>query len=331
MDRIQQFAVEYQEYNGMSAGRRSEQQAVLRALVAHAGKAIEECDADEVRAFLSAEIAAGRHPNTVRKKNMMIRPFFRWGFDVGLVTADTWMRVKAVRNPQGSTAQGTPRPYSTKELRQFQSELDARWPLVDPKWWKLYRAGTSRYKRIASEVMRVQIEAIVALALQLGLRRREIYYLSLDDLHPENAYVVVRQRALTPNGKDRMREVPYTEGAREKISRWLEIRDELAPPHDRPWIVAVANTGDGGWLKPMSFKRMESLLRTVGDWQLHRFRHTSATLWLRSGMALETLSPLLGHTNLRQTLGYAKLVREDLQRSVEKNEPAFQRALGEAA
>jgi site-specific recombinase XerD len=332
MNAVARFAIEYQQYNGMSAGRQAEQQAVLRALSAHAGKAPEDCDADDVRHFLTTEITKGRHPNTVRKKNLMIRPFFRWAFNVGLVDADTWMRVRGIPNPQGSTRMGKPRPYSMKELRQFREDLDRAWPRVEPKWWTLWRNGTSRYKRIASEVMREQIEAIVALALLQGLRRREIFHLSLDDMHPDNAYIVVRQRALTPNGKDKMREVPYTNAARDKVRRWLEIRAELDPPHDRPWIVAVANVADGMWLQPMSFKRMEELLyKTVGNWQLHRFRHTSATYWLRAGMELEVLSPLLGHSRITQTLGYAELARGDLQRSVEKNEDRFERLLGEAA
>jgi site-specific recombinase XerD len=48
-------------------------------------------------------------------------------------------------------------------------------------------------------------------------------------------------------------------------------------------------------------------------------------------MELEVLSPLLGHSRITQTLGYAELARGDLQRSVEKNEDRFERLLGEAA
>lgn len=330
MDALERFAAEYQDYNDMSGDRRREQLAVLRAFADHAGKAITDCDAEDLGAFLTAAIATGLHPNTVAKKNKMIRPFYRWAFRVRLVDADSYMRLIEVPNPSGS-GDPPPNPYSLKELRQFRAELDAAWPEVDPKWWVRWRTGRSRYKRVASEVMRRQIEAIIALALHCGLRRREIYALELDDLHPDNAYVVVRQRARTPNGKDKLREVPYTEAAREAVARWLVIRDELNPPHDRPWIAAIANVADGVWLRPMGFKRFGELLGTIGEWGLHRFRHTSATTWLRAGMELETVSRLLGHSRLQQTLGYAELAREDIQRAVERNESAFKRLLGEDA
>ena len=131
------------------------------------------------------------------------------------------------------------------------------------------------------------------------------------------------------NGKDKMREVPYTEAARRKVQRWLDMRVRIGVPHDSPWIVAVSNVADGVWLRPMSFVRFGELLTTVGDWQLHRFRHTSATNWLRAGVSLEMVSRYLGHANITQTLAYAELVRDDIQTAVERNESRFTRLIGE--
>ena len=68
--------------------------------------------------------------------------------------------------------------------------------------------------------------------------------------------------------------------------------------HDSPWIVAVSNVREGDWRKPMGFERFAELLTTIGDWQLHRFRHTSATMWLRAGVKLELVSRYLGHARI---------------------------------
>lgn len=329
MNALERFQREYQDYHGISEGRRKEQIAVLTAFAAHAGVPLLDAKPDQLRAFLADEIAAGRHPNTVARKNKMIRPFYRWAFDVELIDGDRLMRMQAVPHPAGSS-QSAPRPYTAKELAQFRAELDARWPMVDPKWWPRYRRGASRYKRVASEVMRLQIEAIVALALHGGLRRREIFHLAIEDMHPQNAYIVVRQRAQVANGKDRMREVPYTEAARAKVERWLTMRAEIVgDQHDSPWIVAVSNVREGDWRKPMGFERFAELLTTIGDWQLHRFRHTSATMWLRAGVKLELVSRYLGHARIQQTLAYAELIRDDIQVAVERNESRFARLIGE--
>lgn len=321
---LERFEHEYLEYHRISDGRRVEQIKTLTRLADSAGKPIENCDAADIRAFLAGEMNKGLAATTVQKKLRMIRPFFQWAFQTDLIDGTALMRIQSVPSPKIPADANRPKPYALAELRQFRAELDAAWPLVERKWWDRYERGASRYKRVASEVMRRQIEAIVALALHCGLRRAEIFAAEIDDIHPDNAYVVVRK------GKGgRFREVPYTEAARETMRRWLALRASLDPGHDRPWIVAVANVADGVWLRPMGMDRFAELLTTVGDWRLHRFRHTCATTWLRAGMSLELVSRHLGHARITQTLSYAELVREDIQRAVEVNEAQFTRLLGE--
>lgn len=52
----------------------------------------------------------------------------------------------------------------------------------------------------------------------------------------------------------------------------------------------------------------------------HLARHTFATYMLRHGVKLENVSRMLGHTNIRQTLRYAKVLAEDVHRDFEKIE-----------
>jgi hypothetical protein len=47
---------------------------------------------------------------------------------------------------------------------------------------------------------------------------------------------------------------------------------------------------------------------------LHQLRHTFATSMIRAGLPLPTLMRLLGHRNIRMTLGYVEVCSEDLQR-----------------
>lgn len=336
MDVLDRFSTEYLDYNSISDGRRRESLAVLRKFNDYCGGHLLLATVDHLRGFLADLTAAGQHPNTVARKNKMIRTFYGWAFDAELIDGDTLMRMRGVPHPKGA-GPSQPRPYSSKELAEWREALDSRWPVVEQRWWPRVHAGSSRYKRVASEVMRLQIQAVVALALHGGLRRREIFNLTLDDMHPDNAYVVVRQRARVANGKDRMREVPFTEGLRSAVERWLAMRERIGVDHDRPWIVAVANVADQVWLRPMSFARFEELLTTVGrrsdgsHFELHRFRHTSATNWLRAGVKIELVSRYLGHSNIQQTLAYAELVREDIQTAVERSEAKFARLIGEAA
>jgi hypothetical protein len=50
----------------------------------------------------------------------------------------------------------------------------------------------------------------------------------------------------------------------------------------------LSNSGFGGYV------------RAAGNWQLHRFRQTCTTNWLRAGMPIDKLSRFLGHANIRK-------------------------------
>lgn len=319
-DIMQRFRREYQEYHGISEGRRREQLRALDQLSQAAGKPLLDCDPSDIKSFLADLSEVGLSAATVAKTLKMVKPFFGWAWEAGLLDADRVMAIRQLQSPRLPGDSGLPRPYSRKELTEFWGEFDARWPRVDEKFWRRWRKGTSPYRRIQPEAMRIQIEAIVALALYCGLRRVEIFHATEDDIHFDNEYVVVS------HGKGgRTREVPHTERSREAVRAWLALRHELKPDHDSLWLSLawseVATT-------PMRWTRFKGILLTIGKWELHRFRHTYGTEMLRATGRVEIVQRLLGHSNLNQTLGYAKLVRDDLQREVEKSELEFDAAVG---
>lgn len=322
---LDRFATEYQQYHGISDKRAREQRKELERLAVFAGKDTpQECGAADMRSYL-ASLVEDLHVNTVRKRHGMLSPFFTWGFEAGLVDAEQLMAIKLVRDPNGATGSSTPRPYSSKELRRFWEDLDARWP-IDPRhahWLRRFQKGYSRYARVAGMVGRLQTEAVISLALEGGLRRIEILSAKLDHIHPDNTAIVVPQRGERGNGKDHFREVPYTETARETVNRWFELRAGLGVTHDSPWIIGARNQSPAHALAPITLKSFQNIPRQVGAWEFHRFRHTCATLWLRSGMPLEKLQRMLGHATLQQTLAYAEIVSDDIGRSVAENESKF--------
>jgi site-specific recombinase XerD len=173
-----------------------------------------------------------------------------------------------------------------------------------------WRNGTSRWNRVQPYAKRLQIEAIVALALYGALRRDEIFNLQLDEMHPDNEYIVVRSRK-NEQGEWRARAVPWLSAdMRDAVGRWLEFRDSMAPAHDRPWLSLHY---EANRLKPMRHRQFEMLMREIGSgWEYHRMRHTAATLMLRSGMPLDKVSKVLGHSRLEQTRQYTKVSHGDV-------------------
>lgn len=318
---IDRFRREYQDFHSISEARAKEQRALIAALGTEIAPApLTEATAGDFQGLLGAMVSGGLHVNTVRKKANMVRPFFGWLYATGRIDADTYLRLKSVDNPRGSTARSKPRPYKRAELDEFYAQLEASLPLL-PKHGRgstliqRWIAGKTRWPRVAGHAMRLQVDAIVALALHCGLRRFEIFQLKPDDLHYDNDYIVVLGK-----GK-KVREVPFTEPAREAVRAWLDFRTLMRPECPETWLSCFGHA----WNRAMSDDRFaELLLKTVGPgWQLHRFRHTFATERLRSGVPLDVVSTTLGHSTLEQTRGYAEIVKQDVARELEKTEANF--------
>jgi site-specific recombinase XerD len=276
-------------------------------------------DADALRAFLDERLAEGFHPNTARKWLVMARTLATRMYEEGAISADTLLAIRAVRPPAGSSRRPQPQPYSRRELRDLRAVLDARWPRLAAdeashyavKW----REGRTSYKRIRRHAVRLQLEAIIALALELGLRRREIFALDLDWVHYDNAYIAVW-------GTDgpwsaRVREVPFTDASRQAIHDWLEFRELVGVAHERPWVALHGGPGVGEAMKRDAF---DKLLRTyIGDgWTLKRLRDTCAVTWVKRGLPLEHLRRLLGLATIEDTLPYAQLAGGDFERHMQR-------------
>jgi integrase len=315
---LDRFKVEYQTFNGLTEARCKDQLRALRELCAFAE--VEdpiEVTPDTYRRWI-LDLSNRKAAVTVKKDGMLVRAFFGFAFDAGLYEAEDLLTIRRVPFPDH--AKPMPRPYSSKEIKRIWPALAEAHPLDDGKFLKRWRKGTSPYKRIEHHANHLQLTAVVRLALDCGLRREEIFDLSLDDMHYDNAFVVVQE------GKgEKPREVPYTKAARAAVRAWIEFRAELKPTHDRPWLSLTKVGPPGVWLRPMNFRRFSMYLKDIGpDWTLHRLRHTCATTWLRSGMKVEKVSRLLGHSSIQQTMVYTELVGEDVQREVERHEDRFE-------
>jgi integrase len=269
----------------------------LRELEVWSGGQPPAISGEALQRFLDAKIAAGTHPNTVRKQLTTLRAHYRREYERGRISADVLLAVLSVKPPIGSSRRPQPQPYRRKELSALWATLDERWPMLDEDeawyWLRRWLDGRSPYSRIRTHAIRCQLEAIVALALYCGLRRREIFQLDLEAIHDDNAYVVVWRDQSSAWTGDEYRVVPYTDSARAHIAPWCLIRTRLAPPRSRAWrsLHAEPTARD-----PMSRHTFDRLLRTyIGrGWSLSRLRATCAVSWAKAGLLPEHLRQLLG-------------------------------------
>ena len=262
-----------------------------------------ELSADDLQAFVDAKLAAGYHASMLRKQLTMLRAHYRRLCDTGEVTASTYLGVRSVELPPDTTLSG-PNPYTPEEIDGLWALLDERWPKLPPeqerRWIGRWRDGRSPYSRIRAHAVRCQLDAIIALALNCGLRKMEILRLDERSMHTDNEGVVVWRSAPWEGG---FREVLYTDEARELIAPWTSLRAVIAPGHDRPWL----NLHAGPTLRePMTEHSFSRLLGTyVGPgWTFRRLRDTCGLRWVedrvdaleladRLGLAIASIDPFL--------------------------------------
>jgi site-specific recombinase XerD len=327
-DVLDRFCADYHSYNDISADRRTMQRRVLTEFAATLPEGVDLCTAgaNELRDYLASLIADGLKPSTIRRILGAIRPFYKWAWQRGLVTADVLMQIRDVEAPRGGR-NGKPRPYTAKEMRQFWLDLDAALPFVDEKWLRRYFNGSSPWRRVQSHARRLQLEAIVALALYGGLRRDEIWRLSIDDMHYENEYVVVTGARKNAEAEALKRAVPMIEPLRNAIQAWLDFREQLAPTNDAPWLSLWRKHA----LKPAQKRTFNLALGRIGPgYSLHRLRHTAATEMLRAGYELEAVQKILGHSRIQQTLEYAELLDEDVLAAAKRSGNRFAQNMARA-
>lgn len=328
-NRHAEFAAHHFVLNQISPARRTSALKLFAELEGWLGRELHTATPEDLNRWMAEKILAKYDPNTVRWWLNMLRPYFRWAWkDKALITADQWLRIEDVKPPRGASGMTTPKPYPRTEIRRFWADLDKSFPPLErPDYFiRRYERGTSPYKSLRQHMRNTQTRAIVSLALIEGLRRAEIYGLSVEELHTDNDYLLVRGKR--ENHREKLREVPYADAASEAVRQWLRWRKILKPRHKQAWLALGAPKPQ----RPMEVTPFNELLGRVGDgYELHRFRHTFATERLRAGMPLQQLQVVLGHASLQQTLAYAKLLREDADAAMRSSDADFMAAVGREA
>jgi integrase len=109
--------------------------------------------------------------------------------------------------------------------------------------------------------------------------------------------------------------IPVDTDARATFARMLELRAALPQAQTSPYLLPRPKSHDA-WYMTLHLALRRAALQAGCSRRptLHQLRHTFATSMIRAGLPLPTLMRLLGHRDIRMTLGYVEVCGEDLQR-----------------
>jgi integrase/recombinase XerD len=235
-----------------------------------------------------AALAERYAPAAANKALSALRGVLAEAFRLGLMTAEDHARASDIPNVKGSSA---PRGRALKP-----SELSALFGACD--------ATTAQGARDA---------ALLAVLYGAGLRRAEAVALDLSDYNLEDGALVIR------SGKGRKARTVYvTNGAREALSAWLDVRGDEAGS----LFLAVDKAGNlrPGRLTPGAvysiLGRLQSEAR-VKPFSPHDCRRSYITALLAAGNSIAVVQKLAGHASVNTTARYDRSDEDAKRRAAE--------------
>lgn len=228
-------------------------------------------------------------PATINRHLAAIRAYSRWGQDSGQITTDP---ARGIRPAQAQKL--APKWLDRRQQRDLLSTTEKA----------VNAAQTQPAKLLAQRDL-----TTVVILLNTGLRIGELCDLMLMDIaiSPRKGKIIVRK------GKgERQRDVPLNHDAREAISDWLEIRG------DEGEMLFSGQRGEGISVSGVH-RRLAELGRIANvEVHAHTLRHTFAKNLINSGITLEKVASLLGHTSLNTTRIYITPGEKDLEDAVDR-------------
>ena len=257
----------------------------------------EQVTALDVRLFMGDMIERGVQQRSIARKLVSVKSFYRYMQEIGYIKNFLFSSLLTPKYPQ--RVPGFLTEQQTEKL--FNKVLPA-----------------SSEESFASERDR----SILELLYGSGLRVSELIGLTVESLDLERGYV-----KLTGKGR-KQRIVPVGQPAVEALKKYFEVRRNffrMKEGGESASLRYVFVTKRGKKLYPMLLQRLTSkYLVSVTELKKknpHLLRHTFATHLLNSGADLESVSEMLGHSNLSTTEIYTHVTFERLKDVYRKAHP----------
>jgi integrase/recombinase XerD len=243
-------------------------------------------------------------PKTIRNFWVTLSAFYRWASgEFGFPNP-----MAAVPAPKFEDA--PVEPFAREEIEQLLKAVEyCREAKTDHRRAFIMRRSSGNRDR-----------AIILTLLDTGLRASELCSLTIGDVDQKNGRVLVKHGALGGAKGGKGRTVYLGKAARRSLWRYLAERED-AEDLNAPLFLGRLN-------RRFNKNVLRQLIARLGEragvakCHPHRFRHTFAITYLRSGGDVFTLQSLLGHSTLEMVQHYARLAQIDVEQAHRKASPA---------
>ena len=162
-------------------------------------------------------------------------------------------------------------------------------------------------------------EAIILFLLDTGLRASELCHLKIGEVDMKTGKVVVKQGDDGGAKGGKGRTVFIGKSTRRVVWRYLIDREDRDDPDTPIFLNRGSHPFNPNSLRHLIVRLAEKA--GVKGAHPHKFRHTFAITYLRSGGDVFTLQALLGHSSLDMVRHYAQIAEMDIERVHRKASP----------
>ena len=150
-------------------------------------------------------------------------------------------------------------------------------------------------------------KCLILILLRTGIRISELLSLKVKDINLKQRIIIIRESAKT----GACRVVYFSEDTYNALKKWFKVRDSkkqflFYTCRSKKMSYCTARSIFNKCLKKTFLKRK--------GYTLHHLRHTFASELLSSGMPLESLQILMGHSSIAITRRYARLTNSALEK-----------------
>jgi integrase/recombinase XerC len=268
----------------------------------------EQVTSVEVRYFMAALIERGVQQRSIARKLASVKSFYRYLQEAGDIKSSLFSSLATPKYP--------------RRVPGFLTEQQ-----TEKLFNELLPASVQGFRKpekndLDESFIRERDRSILELLYCSGLRISELIGLRTECLDLEGGYV-----KLTGKGR-KQRIVPVGDQAVDALKKYFEVRRNffrMNTASDSGALLYVFVTKRGRKLYPMLVQRLtRKYLFPVTDQKKknpHLLRHTFATHLLNSGADLNSVSEMLGHSNLSTTEIYTHVTFERLKEVYRKAHP----------
>ena len=308
--------LQYKAAEGLSPRTLVSYESHLKKWAEHVGDVeLASVTAQDLRAYLAwlrAEYKPHRFsgdvhplaPKTIRNVWITLSALFTWA----VAEREVPNPMKAVPAPKFEEAPMD--PFSKEEVESLLKACEYCHEAQTTERRKfVMRRGTANRDR-----------AMVLLLVDTGLRASELCALKIGDVDLKTGKVQVKHGARGGAKGGKGRTVFLGKSARQAVWRYLAKRED-GEDQEAPLFLGKFN-------RPMNKDVLLKLVTRLGQkaqvakCHPHRFRHTFAITYLRSGGDVFTLQAQLGHSTLEMVQHYARVAQVDVEQAHRRASPA---------